>query len=159
MYYLIALFALTLNPLIWKSNYKKKSFFLAFQGLRLIAGIVSIFVLTYVGLIDHTWEAFISYGLFIIGAFFILDILFIRGKYGGVTPLLGLAFIIGGLYFTFIYPITITNDKYEFVKKKVTIEKKEESAIDEQHIPVVPEKYARYRSEKLIGELKTLILL
>lgn len=153
MYYLIALFALTLNPLIWKSNYKKKSF-LAFQGLRLIAGIVSIFVLTYVGLVDHTWEAFISYGLFIIGAFFILDILFIRGKYGGITPLLGLAFIIGGLYFTFIYPMTITNDKYEFVKQKVTIEKKEESAIDEQHIPVVPEEYARYRSEKLIGELK-----
>ncbi|MEB6548681.1 DUF1624 domain-containing protein [Heyndrickxia sporothermodurans] len=153
MYYLISLFALTLNPFIWKNYYKVKAF-LYFQGLRLIAGIVITFVLTYFGLIDHTWEAFISYGLYIIGIFFILDIPFIKVKYGVLTPLLGIAFIIGGLYFTFIYPITITNDKYEFVKQKVTVAKKDVSAIDEKHIPVVPEKYARYRSEKLIGELK-----
>lgn len=153
MYYLISLFALTLNPFIWKNYYKVKAF-LYFQGLRLIAGIVITFVLTYFGLIDHTWEAFISYGLYIIGIFFILDIPFIKVKYGVLTPLLGFAFIIGGLYFTFIYPITITNDKYEFVKQKVTVAKKDVSAIDEKHIPVVPEKYARYRSEKLIGELK-----
>lgn len=153
MYYLISLFALTLNPFIWKNYYKMKAF-LYFQGLRLIAGIAITFVLTYFGLIDHTWQAFISYGLYIIGIFFILDILFIKVKYGGLTPLLGFAFIIGGLYFTFVYPITITNDKYEFVKQKVTVAKKDVSAIDEKHIPVVPEKYARYRSEKLIGELK-----
>ncbi|MED3650682.1 hypothetical protein [Heyndrickxia sporothermodurans] len=153
MYYLISLFALTLNPFIWKNYYKVKAF-LYFQGLRLIAGIVITFVLTYFGLIDHTWEAFISYGLYIIGIFFILDIPFIKVKYGVLTPLLGFAFIIGGLYFTFIYPITITNDKYEFVKQKVTVAKKDVSAIDEKHIPVVPKKYARYRSEKLIGELK-----
>lgn len=154
MYYLIALFALTLNPFIWKDQYRRKPF-LYFQGFRLILGIAITFVITYFRLVDQTWEAFISYGLFIIGIFFIADIIYIQGKRAAITPFIGVALIVAGLYFTFVYPMTITNDKYEFVKEKVTIKKKEEgSAIDEQHIPVVPEKYARYRSEKLLGELK-----
>ncbi|MGE8203690.1 hypothetical protein ACQKP0_03935 [Heyndrickxia sp. NPDC080065] len=153
MYYLVALFALTLNPFIWKAQYKKKSF-LYFQGFRLILGFLITFVITYFGLVDHTWEAFISYGLFLVGIFLLVDILYSQVKYGSLTPLLGIALIIGGLYFTFVYPLTITNTKYEFVKQKVKVAEKEKSVIDEKHIPVVPEKYARYRSEKLIGELK-----
>jgi hypothetical protein len=153
MYYALALLALTLNPLIWKVHYKQKSF-IAFQVIRLLMGLLIAFCVSYFGLVDHTVEAFISYGLYVLGIFFITDLLYSRGKYASITPFIGIAFIIGGLYFSFIYPMTITNDKYEFVKEKVKTVGTVDAMIDEKHIPVVPEKYARYRSEKLIGELK-----
>ncbi|PKR85455.1 hypothetical protein [Heyndrickxia camelliae] len=153
MLYWLAILALTWNPFIWKMNYKQK-LFISFQIIRLLLGIVIIFCVSYFGLVDHTFQAFISYGLYILGFFLLLDIVYGQAKKARITPVIGAAFIIGGLYFSFMYPLTITNDKYEFVKAKVKTVSKIDASIDEKHIPVVPEKYARYRSEKLIGELK-----
>ncbi|WKB36812.1 hypothetical protein QS257_07915 [Terrilactibacillus sp. S3-3] len=39
------------------------------------------------------------------------------------------------------------------MEAKTTVVSKAELSMDEQHIPVVPEKYARYKSEKVLGEL------
>ncbi|WP_181444632.1 hypothetical protein [Bacillus sp. 03113] len=119
----------------------------------MIIGFILIFFYSYLGLVDHSLEAFISYALFNLSIFFLADLVYRRGRYFYITSFIGVLMLLANLYFTFIYPYTIVDDKYEFVEKKVKVEEKEAVSMDEQHIAIVPEKYARYRSEKKLGEL------
>lgn len=152
MAYLCALLAVTLNPFIWMS-YHKRRFFLSIQIVRLVAGLIVIFILTYFGLIDQSWQALVSIGSLFLGAFLLLDLLFFRAPYGGVTPLLGLLAILTFCVIHFLYPLTLTNAKYYYIASQTTTVTKKEASMDAQHIPVVPEPYARYKSEKLLGEI------
>ncbi|GGE50624.1 hypothetical protein GCM10011391_31730 [Pullulanibacillus camelliae] len=153
MIYLLSILALTLHPLIWKACYKNKLFLIS-QVARLVIGILVIFVVSYFRLIDYTFEAFVSYGLFFLGLFFVLDFVHFKMKWSWITGAIGVLLLLSGVYMHSIYSMTITHDKYAFVKKKVEVVSKDSVSMDEKHIPVVPEKYARYRSEKLLGELE-----
>ncbi len=152
MIYLLSLLALTLNPFIWKAYYRNKGF-LYTQLLRVILGAIIIFVLTYFQLIDYSLQAAIKFSLFYLALFFLADIFYRKAKGFYYTSFLGIAMLIASAYFQFVYPLTIANDKYEFVAAKATVAEEKEESTDEQHIAVVPEKYARYRSEKKLGEL------
>lgn len=152
MIYLFAILALTLNPYIWKSLYRTKGFIYS-QVARLTIGLGLIFVLDYFQLVDHSIQALIKYGLIYLAIFFLCDLFYRKVKGSYITTLLSFAFLLISAYLQFVYPITIANDKYEYVANKATIAENEQESTDEQHIAVVPESYARYRSEKKLGEL------
>ncbi|RYM02163.1 hypothetical protein EWH99_11505 [Sporolactobacillus sp. THM7-7] len=152
MIYFLSLLALTLNPFVWKENFRKKSF-LWIQAARLVSAIAIIFILSYFVLIDQTGQALISYGSLIWGIFLIMEIAYRRVKLTRYAILLGIVLILFFCYLRFIYPITVTKAKYDFAAERTTVVAKEKVSMDEQHIPVVPEKYARYKSEKVLGEL------
>ncbi|MCM3032745.1 hypothetical protein [Niallia sp. MER 6] len=152
MIYLLSLLALTLNPIVWKAYYRSKVF-LYTQLLRVILGAIIIFILTYFQLIDYSVQAAIKFSLFYLALFFLADIIYRKAKGFYYTSFLGIAMLVASAYFQFVYPLTIANDKYDFVAAKATVAKEQEESTDEQHIAVVPEKYARYRSEKKLGEL------
>ncbi|MFX3618162.1 MAG: hypothetical protein ACE3JK_11605 [Sporolactobacillus sp.] len=150
--YLFALLALTLNPLIW-IRYRKSRFFLTMQVVRLVAGLLIIFILTYFALIDQNGQSLLSYGSLFVGIFLILDLIFIQKKRFAWTPLVGVLFLLFFCFLHFFYPVTQTQAKYRFIAQHTTIVAKEKESMDEQHIPVVSEPYARYKSEKLLGEI------
>lgn len=152
MIYLLSLLALTLNPFVWQAYYRNKVF-LYTQLLRIILGAIIIFVLTYFQLIDYSLQAAIKFSLFYLALFFLADIFYRKAKGFYYTSFLGIAMLVASAYFQFVYPLTIANDKYEFVAAKTAVAEQQEESTDEQHIAVVPEKYARYRSEKKLGEL------
>ncbi|MFT8870726.1 MAG: hypothetical protein ABF868_00385 [Sporolactobacillus sp.] len=152
MAYLTALFALTLNPYIWLKRRKQRAF-LTIQGLRLITGAFIVFFLTYIGLIDETWQAFFGTGTLFLGLFLLLDVLFLRTRRAFLSPLAGIVCLLFFVYIHTIYPITLTEAKYRFVAARTSVVDKKEESMDEAHIPVVPEPYARYKSEKILGEL------
>ncbi len=152
MVYLLSLLALTLNPFVWKT-YSRSKAFLYTQLLRVMVGAFIIFVLTYFQLVDYSVQAAIKFGLFYVALFFLGDLLYKKAKGFYYTSYLGIAMLLASAYFQFAYPFTIANDKYDFVAAKATIAQNKEESTDEQHIAVVPEKYARYRSEKKLGEL------
>ena len=124
MHYLFALLALTLNPFIWKSHFNKKRF-LVFQITRLFAGILIIFCLDYFQLIDHSLQALFKFGSIFLAFFLLLDLLFGKVKGYRITGILFLYFVLFSLYVQFIYPLTITGDKYQFVQEKTTVIDKE----------------------------------
>lgn len=152
MIYFLSLLALTLNPFVWKKNIKNKRFIAAQTG-RLVLGLLLVFLTTYFGLIDHTWQAFLSYGSLFWGFFLLLDMMYKKEKTVSVNAAAGLLLLLFFAYLHFLYPLTVTKAKYDFAAAKTTIVAKTEASMDEQHIPVVPEKYARYKSEKVLGEL------
>lgn len=152
MTYLFAFLALTLQPSIWK-HYGKSRFFLFLQGARFASGLLIVFVLTYFSLIDQSWQAFFSIGTLFLGIFMLLDLIFVRVPYGSVTPLIGALCLLFFSFIHFLYPLMQTKAEYQFISGRTTIVTKKEESMDEQHIPVVPEPYARYKSEKLLGEI------
>ncbi|KAB7672463.1 hypothetical protein [Bacillus sp. B1-b2] len=152
MYYLLALLFLSLNPFLWSAHAKKKSF-LRLQITRLIVGVLILFSLDYFLLIDHSSQAFTLWGLIFIAFSLFIDLFYLNVKGYKIFATLFLSSILIILYLVFIYPLTITSDKYEFVAAKTTIAEIEDESTNEKHIAVVPEKYARYRSEKKLGEL------
>lgn len=152
MVYLLSLLALTLNPAIWRTYGRSKGF-LIIQALRLLIGLAIVFFFNYFVLVDHTIQALISYGLFIWAIFLFADGIFIKAKRFYATPLVGLLCALAGAYMVFVYPLTLADDKYAFVNAKAKVISGKTDSVDEKHIPVVPEEYARYRSEKLLGEL------
>ncbi|WP_445506686.1 hypothetical protein [Niallia sp. 03190] len=152
MIYLFAVLALTLNPFVWKTYYQKKGF-LSSQIFRVVVGVVFIFLLDYFRLIDYSVQAFIKFGLLYLAFFFFCDLFYPRVKGYAVTFLLSIVLLLIWAYLQFFYPLTIAKDKYAFVASKTTVASREEESMDEQHIAVVPESYARYRSEKKLGEL------
>ncbi|GAY77375.1 conserved domain protein [Sporolactobacillus inulinus] len=143
--------ALTLNPFVWKKNIRNKRFIAAQTG-RLVLGLLLVFLTTYFRLIDHTWQAFLSYGSLFWGFFLLLDMMYKKEKTVSVNAAAGLLLLLFFAYLHFLYPLTVTKAKYD-LRGKTTIVAKPEASMDEQHIPVVPEKYARYKSEKVLGEL------
>ncbi|EST13629.1 hypothetical protein [Sporolactobacillus laevolacticus] len=152
MVYLLSVLSLTLNPFVWKKHYRKSKF-LWIQALRLAAGLLIIFFVSYIGLVDHTWQAFLSYGTLFWGIFLFLDIIYLKERFVAVEMLCGVCLLLFFSYLHFIYPLTVTKAKYDFAAAKTTVVSREKHSMDEQHIPVVPEKYARYKSEKILGEL------
>ncbi|MEM5594750.1 hypothetical protein AAHH67_28815 [Niallia circulans] len=114
----------------------------------MFAGILIIFCLDYFQLIDHSLQALFKFGSIFLAFFLLLDLLFGKVKGYRITGILFLYFVLFSLYVQFIYPLTITGDKYQFVQEKTTVIDKEAVSTNEKHIVVVPESYARYRSEK-----------
>ncbi|PKG25134.1 hypothetical protein [Niallia nealsonii] len=152
MLYLFALLALTLNPFVWIAYYKKRSF-IYFQIFRVTFGLFFLFILDYIQLIDYSTEALIKFGLLYMAFFFLCDLIYPHVKGYFIFGSLAILFLLISAYLQFVYPYTIANDKYEFVVKKTTVASREKESMDEKHIAVVPESYARYRSEKKLGEL------
>ncbi|SFG91424.1 hypothetical protein [Sporolactobacillus nakayamae] len=152
MIYLFSLLALTLNPFVWMKKYKSRTFLFA-QATRVIAGLIVLFLLSYVGLIDHTWQAFLSYGSLFWGIFLLIDVLYAKERLISINLLAGVLLLLFFGYLHVIYPLTVTKAKYNFVAEKTTVVTRDAQSMNEQHIPVVPEKYARYKSEKILGEL------
>ncbi|WP_353948181.1 hypothetical protein ABNN70_14380 [Sporolactobacillus sp. Y61] len=152
MIYLLSLLALTLNPAVWLKYRRRKAFILTQAG-RLVLGLLIVFVLSYFGLVDQTWQAFLSYGSLIWGIFLVADVTYYRTRFGTISPALGVILILFFCYLHFLYPLTITRAQYHYVAERTTVVEKDDISMDEQHIPVVPEKYARYKSEKVLGEL------
>jgi len=152
MLYLFALLALTLNPFVWTSHYKRRSFIYS-QIARMIIGLLFLFLLDYIQLIDYSTQAFIKFGLLYMAFFFLCDLIYPHVKGYFIFGSLAILFLLISAYLQFFYPYTIAKDKYEFVVNKTTIAGREKESMDEKHIAVVPESYARYRSEKKLGEL------
>ncbi|MFT8319619.1 MAG: hypothetical protein ABF649_01800 [Bacillus sp. (in: firmicutes)] len=152
MIYLFALLAITLNPFVWKTYYPRR-IFLYSQVARVILGAVFIFLLDYFRLVDYSIQALIKFGFLYIAIFFLCDLFYPRVKGYSVTAILSFLMLMVCAYLQFFYPLTIVKDKYAFVANKTTVASREEESMDEQHIAVVPESYARYRSEKKLGEL------
>lgn len=152
MIYCLSVLALTLNPLVWKAFYRN-SLFLWTQALRFAAGLLILFCISYFGLVDHTFQAFVSYGTFLWGIFLMLDLVYLHVRFSYFAGLIGFLSILIFFYLHFLYPLTITKAKFDFVEARTKVVSYKNLSMDEKHIPVVPEKYARYKSEKVLGEL------
>jgi len=152
MIYLFSLLALTLNPFVWKKKIKSKVF-LSIQAARVMAGLIILFILSYFGLIDHTWQAFLSYGSLFWGLFLVFDLVYSKERLISINVFAGILMLLFFCFLHFIYPFTVTKAKYDFAAAKTTVVNHAAQSMNEQHIPVVPEKYARYKSEKVLGEL------
>jgi hypothetical protein len=64
--------------------------------------------------------------------------------------------LISFIFLWTIYPFAIAQDRHDFMKKFVKTKETTEnmSPTNEQHIPVVPREYARYKMEKILGKVK-----
>ncbi|MBA4493087.1 hypothetical protein ACFO25_07615 [Paenactinomyces guangxiensis] len=144
-----AFFFLTILPRVWVYQ-KHDGGFKALQVLRFIGGIIYGWFVFYVLMADVTWSAYFAYYAWIIFILLLIDsITYDDGS--DLTPLTGFVALLGilvYLYMLIVYPFTIKQDKYEFVQAKQT--EKMLEPINEQHIPVVPREYARYKMEKVL---------
>ncbi|WEG11820.1 hypothetical protein PU629_17015 [Pullulanibacillus sp. KACC 23026] len=150
--YLLAFLFLSPFPSAWAA-YRTEPIFIAYQTVRWILGIIYLYLVSYVFLIDLTAGGIISAFLpmFLIGVIidgFVLRRWVVeawRGIIGGAILLIGY----GG--FLCIYQTTLASDKYKMANavRSNTVA----APININHIPVVPEAYARYKSEKLLGHI------
>ncbi|MFT8312139.1 MAG: hypothetical protein ABF629_13335 [Sporolactobacillus sp.] len=131
----------------------KSKVFLSIQAARVMAGLIILFILSYFGLIDHTWQAFLSYGSLFWGLFLVFDLVYSKERLISINVFAGILMLLFFCFLHFIYPFTVTKAKYDFAAAKTTVVNHAAPSMNEQHIPVVPEKYARYKSEKVLGEL------
>ncbi|MDG5786057.1 hypothetical protein QA612_01045 [Evansella sp. AB-P1] len=151
---LLGLLFLPLQLEWWRGKFFRK-----WIPARYILGFIYGIMLFYVGLLDQTVTAIITYYLPIIGIGLIVDnsIVFsfkktfrkqsaVTGAGAGVVILL--AFII----FWIIQPLFLADAKYNIAGgEEVTVE--DLNPVSEQNIPVVPLNFARYRSDVLMGQL------
>ncbi|MFD2617919.1 hypothetical protein [Terrilactibacillus laevilacticus] len=151
--YFIAILFMTLIPSIWREHYRKTHFYY-YQIIKLFVGCLYIFFVTYFKLIDLTYSGLFVTFVPLILVSFLIDIgIFSRKRTKPITYLTGfiVIFLLAYTGFRFIYPLTLAHPKYNMANAQVTNEKEE--PVDIQHIPVVPKKYARYKSEKLLGSV------
>lgn len=152
--FLISLLFLTPFPNVWKAKLQDdRTKFLFFQIIRFIIGVIYSWSTFYLGLLDHTFFAIFSHYALIIALLWMLDFILskIKGKIGSFFFLGMLLVVLSWLYMTLIYPLTITKDLYGMVKATVSSQKAEEMNIE--HIPTVPLEFAKYKGDKLIGNI------
>ncbi|PGK52498.1 hypothetical protein CN918_32455 [Priestia megaterium] len=151
-FYLSALLGITFN---FSRNKKGNNLFITYQVAKIVLLIAYIFYLTYLSMLDVTFGAWFTHIAWIIAIIWIAEYYSFYRKqntFGLLLYTLGLLVLFISLYLASIYPMTIASDKYDAVSG---IEKKTElPQTDEQNIVSVPLVYAKYKAEKLIGELK-----
>ncbi|SES08942.1 tripartite tricarboxylate transporter TctB family protein [Salisediminibacterium halotolerans] len=151
----LALLFLPFHPEAWKQPMFRK-----WIPSRYFAGIIYGGMLFYVGLLDQSLTAVLSYYIPVIGIGLIADytlvFMFIR-TFRKQTALIG-AGIGAGLIvllgvFWALQPLFLADSKYNIADgEEVTIDDLE--PVNEEHIPVVPRSYAEYRSDVLMGQLE-----
>lgn len=130
--------------------------FYAYQLLKFLLGCAYAWTLTYLGLVDHTFTAFVSHYLWAIAVAWIFDYFILKAlsddEHLNIIQILGATVaVFATLYFIIIYPFSITKDEYHVVKGKQVEQLQQET--DEKNIPSVPYKYAKYMADKLFGEI------
>ncbi|MFA9558575.1 hypothetical protein ACERII_14805 [Evansella sp. AB-rgal1] len=152
-----ALLALLFLPL--QIQWWKMSFFRKWLVPRYVLGFLYGMALFYIGLLDQTINAIITYYLPIIGIGLIADNSLVFSfkktfrKQSAVTGAgAGVVLLAGFFIFWAIQPLFLADVKYNIAGgEEVTVE--ELSPVSEQNIPVVPLNFARYRSDVLMGQL------
>jgi len=154
---LIFFYLATLLGLTWDfTRYKKGHYgFVSYQVIKVALLSLYTFYLLYFSLLDVTFSAWFTHLGWMFATIWIIEyFLFYRKKNvsGLLFLMLGVCIFLVSLYLAFIYPVTIAGDKYDVVNG--TEKKTELPQTDEQNIVSVPLVYAKYKAEKLIGELK-----
>ncbi|MBU9710560.1 hypothetical protein [Evansella tamaricis] len=152
-----ALLALLFFPL--QIQWWKTPFFRKWLLSRYIIGLFYGLMLFYVGLLDQTVTAIITYYLPIVGIGLIVDnsLVFSLKRTFRKQPALagvgtGLTILVGFSVFWIIQPLFLADAMYSIAGgEEVTVE--EFNPVSEEHIPVVPRSFARYRSDVLMGQL------
>ena len=157
IFWLIPLLFLTLNPITWKKNLNNdnRGMFIFIQVVRFIIGASYAFLINYLFLVDKTPTALYSHVSWIVGILLIVDF-FLWSEEGSllqiVNGVIGLVLVVSFLYMTIIYPHTIYGELFSLVQGEVKEERLE--SMDIEHIPVVPLEYAKYKGEKVLGQVK-----
>lgn len=159
LFWLMPVFFLTLNPVTW-SKYmgktREKGGFILVQVGRLIIGTVIAMFINYFLLPDKTLYAFFSHTALFIGVLAIADTIgWSEHKFDFskiLTGIVGLGLVLGILFMTFIYPSTIYQDLYSMVDANIIDDNFE--AMDIESIVVVPLEFAKYKGDKLLGQLE-----
>lgn len=131
--------------------------FYFYQGFKLSLGLGYAFLVSYFGLVDQTGLSFISYFAWAIAIAWVIDFFILKmisdDDYKNYFQLVG-SFVIGSfvLYMYIFYPFYIAEDKYKVVQGKEITQLQQET--DEKNIPSVPLPYAKYKAEKLFGEIE-----
>lgn len=152
-----ALLALLFLPL--QLEWWKGSFFRKWLIPRYIIGLAYGIFLFYVGLLDQSVTAIITYYLPIVGITLIADntIVFsfkktFRKQKAVIGAGIGLLLLAGFALFWVLQPLFLADAKYNIAGgEEVTIE--ELNPVNEESIPVVSRNYARYRTDVQMGQL------
>ncbi|WP_257009979.1 hypothetical protein [Evansella halocellulosilytica] len=152
-----ALLALLFLPL--QLEWWKGSFFRKWLIPRYIIGLAYGIFLFYVGLLDQSVTAIITYYLPIVGIALIADntIVFsfkktFRKQKAVIGAGIGLLLLAGFALFWILQPLFLADAKYNIAGgEEVTIE--ELNPVNEESIPVVSRNYARYRTDVQMGQL------
>ena len=152
LFYLSALLVLTFNVRKWgEGDYV----FYGWQILKIFTAVGYLFFLQYLQLVDITFTAWLSHVGWMLAILWVVEFFILEGSQSIVSlvqTIVGLLAILGYVFILFIYPVMIVNDKYKATEAK--IESTDLPQTDEQNIVSVPMEYAKYKAEKLIGEMK-----
>lgn len=149
---LFSLLFLTLSPQVWLKR-KGNRAFIGWQILRLFIGLGYSSLVFYVKLADHTPSAYFSHFSWVLALLLIID--FAQNNKDSVLAVgafIGIGIILVNAYLLLIYPMTIASDKYEVALAEVSDQKLE--PMNEERLPIVPRKYARYKAEKILGKVE-----
>ncbi|SDY06607.1 hypothetical protein SAMN05421736_101281 [Evansella caseinilytica] len=138
----------------------KTPFFRKWLLSRYVIGLVYGFALFYVGLLDQSLTAIITYYLPIVGISLIADntlVFTFKKTFRKQTAVkgagIGILLLVGFFIFWTIQPLFLADEKYDIAGgEEVTVE--DLPPVSEEHIPVVPLSFARYRSDVLMGQLE-----
>lgn len=147
---LFSFFFLTLSPLTWLKNIKSQTF-IGWQLLRFIIGLGYSSFIFYWKLTDQTLLAYYSNFAWIIAILVIIDYFIYKDSLLTFGAIAGVGVLVLNAYLWFIYPMTIAADKYKVAAAEVSEKKLE--AMNEERLPIVPRKYARYKAEKILGKV------
>ncbi|MBU9719996.1 MULTISPECIES: hypothetical protein [Bacillaceae] len=152
-----ALTALLFLPL--QIQWWKTPFFRKWIVPRYIVGILYGLMLFYVGLLDQSVTAIVTYYLPIIGLGLVIDNSLVfslkrsfRKQAAVIGSGAGMVILIGFGVFWTIQPLFLADAMFDIAGgEEVTVE--EFSPVSEEHIPVVPRSFARYRTDVVMGQL------
>ena len=151
VFYLSIILALNFNPKAWS---KGEFGFYSFQVFKAVGMFAYIIGITYFGLVDITFSAWLSHVAWILAILWIIDFITNLNNVDFSTLYKLIISCVSILFFGYmllIYPMTIGKDKYNVVHgqtKETTLPQ-----TDEERIVSVPPKYAKYKADKLVGDL------
>lgn len=123
------------------------------QLIRYLLGLLYSFFVFYVVLIDQTPAAYLTWFVWVVGVGLIVDfLLFVDIPFTFLGGVLGGVILLAFIYMKTVYPFAIAKDKYEFTQAEISEQSLE--PMNEEHLPVVPKKYALYKTEKLLGKVE-----
>ncbi|MCZ8522533.1 MULTISPECIES: hypothetical protein [Paenibacillus] len=106
-------------------------------------------------ILDHTFSAYFKTGGFWLGLLLLLSGLIPAGNaskaLGRWERAAGALLMAAWLFMVFLYPIGTADDKFAAAQAEVKDAKMEQ--IDIKHIPSVPKAYAKYKGDKMLGQV------
>jgi hypothetical protein len=155
---ILVVISLLLTPTLWHLKGKNCSSILGWQVAKIIMSLIGAYFIGYLSLKDQSLSAVFANIVIPYLIILFLDSNVISGLEKkpnstilNITSGLGIVVMIVWLIMSIIYPLTIKGKLYDVVQ----VEEKQEKiqATDINHIPTVPIESARYKAEKLIGQL------